>query len=105
MYEKLHDKNNGILDFFKIFDLNYFEMSSGKANVGRSLKANNVMSYFNFFNVKFKGFQKIFSFLSPSEQDREKVKMLMTPYHKSLNKDNTKLSTLLKIKLPEIYYL
>jgi hypothetical protein len=105
LYEQMFDKKNGIHDFFKIFNLNCDTLKEGKVNVGRSLLANHIMSFLNLFNIyKVKKIQILFKYFPSSKNDRDKVRTLLLSYHESFNCDSKRLSKLLKISLPQVYF-
>ena len=105
LYEKMFDKEDGVFDFIKKFNLSCGPLKSGRVNVGRSLLVNHVLSFLNFFHIyKIRGVQKIIWHFPSGSNDRKKVKALLSNYHESFNQDNSKLSSLLKVSLPEVYF-
>ena len=105
LYEKMFESEGGLSTFFQRFDLSFDIRTADKVNVGRSLFANHVFAILNLFRIyKIQGIQRIFRLFPSGCSDRKKVKALLLNYHESFNQDNSKLSSLLEISLPEVYF-
>ena len=76
-----------------------------KLNIGRSLLANRVMAFLNFFHIhKVRGIQRFFGYFSSNARDRNKIKTLLLDYQELLNKDNKRLFNLLGFSSSKDYF-